>query len=371
MRDDKLTPDRVRELLREVKYPGFPRDIVSLGMLADVAVDDARISLTLRQPKGRDAVPDALREAIADRLVDTGRVVELRVASEPESSAPAPASAPASGAGRGALPSEPVALPDVRAILAVASAKGGVGKSTVATNVACGLAAAGYATGLLDADVWGPSLPILMGTDARPRAAGGQRFHPVERHGVRCVSMGFFLDDTSPVIWRGPMVSGLIRQFLADCEWGALDVLVVDLPPGTGDAQLTLAQQVRLTGAVVVTTPQDVALRDVLRGVAMFRQVQVPILGVVENMASFTCSECGEVDEIFGHGAGEEVARAAAAPLLASLPLDPAIRERGDAGVPIVLADPASPAGRAYASLSARLAVALGLPAAAEAGASA
>ena len=199
----------------------------------------------------------------------------------------------------------------------------------------------------------------MMGTDARPLAAGGNRFHPVERHGVRCISMGFFLDETSPVIWRGPMVSGLLRQFLADCEWGELDVLVIDLPPGTGDAQLTMAQQVRLAGALIVTTPQEVALRDVMRGVAMFRQLQVPILGVVENMAGFDCPGCGAHDEVFGRGGGAAVAQAAGAPLLASLPIDPAVRRAGDAGVPAALGTGAS--SSAYRGLVDSLAVTLRL----------
>jgi ATP-binding protein involved in chromosome partitioning len=234
----------------------------------------------------------------------------------------------------------------------------------VATNLACALSSIGLSVGLLDADVYGPSLPIMMGTDARPHAAGGNRFHPVERYGVRCISMGFFLDDTSPVIWRGPMVAGLVRQFLNDCVWGDLDVLVIDLPPGTGDAQLTLAQQVRLDGAVIVTTPQEVALRDVVRGVAMFRQLQIPILGVVENMSVFVCPECGDEDEIFGRGGGEMVARAADAPLLAKIPLDVRIREEGDRGRPIVLADPETGPAQAYLEVARALASRIGVAAA-------
>jgi ATP-binding protein involved in chromosome partitioning len=356
MRDDKPTADGVRRLLSDVRYPGFPRDIVSLGIVSDVRVADDAVRIELRLPGGRQVVPDALRESIETALAPTASRVSVDVAASPG------ATRPGDGApGPAAMPSEPVQVPGIRSILAVASAKGGVGKSTVAANLACGFAAAGYAAGLLDADVWGPSLPLVMGTDERPLAAGGQRFYPVERHGVRCVSMGFFLDETSPVIWRGPMVSGLIRQFLADCAWGDLDVLVVDLPPGTGDAQLTLAQQVRLSGAVIVTTPQEVALRDVVRGAAMLRQVQVPILGVVENLAGFTCSECGEEEQIFGQGGGQTVADAIGVPLLASLPIDPLVREQGDSGLPVILAAPRSVVGRSYGLLVARLAGALGL----------
>lgn len=369
MGDDKPTPESVRSLLATVRYPGFPRDLVSLGMVAEVAVAGGVARIGLRLPGGRSDVPGTLVESIAGALAPAGLVPEV-VAVQPAEAAES--AAPGSGGARGtaAMPPEPLTLPGIRAVLAVSSAKGGVGKSTVATNLACGFAASGLATGLLDADVHGPSLPIMMGTEtARPLAAGGNRFHPVEAHGVRCISMGFFLDETSPVIWRGPMVAGLIRQFLADCVWGDLDVLVVDLPPGTGDAQLTLAQQVRLAGAVVVTTPQAVALRDVLRGVAMFRQVQVPILGIVENMAGFDCPECGEHDDVFGRGGGETVARASGAPLLASLPIAPDVREGGDGGVPVALRA-GSPLARTYADLAARVATVLGIaPAARRVGA--
>ncbi len=351
MTTDKPTPESIRGTLAAVRYPGFPRDIVSLGMVADVSIEGDHAVIALRLPGGRTDVPPVLESAVADAIAPTGLRARLVVA--------APAAEPPGAPRSGPTPDQPVSLPGVRAVLAVSSAKGGVGKSTVATNLACAFAASGLRTGLLDADVHGPSLPIMMGTDARPLAAGGNRFHPVDRHGVRCISMGFFLDETSPVIWRGPMVAGLLRQFLADCEWGDLDVLVIDLPPGTGDAQLTLAQQVRLAGAVVVTTPQEVALRDVMRGVAMFRQVQVPILGVVENMAGFDCPSCGHHDDVFGRGGGEAVARAAGAPLLVSLPVDPAVRRSGDDGFPVALSD--GPLGEGYRRLARTLAGSLRL----------
>lgn len=352
MSDDNPTADLVRELLRNVRYPGFPRDIVTLGMVAEVQLAGDEATLLLRLPSGRTDVPPVLEREIAAALAPHGLRARLEIApASPTTSSPAPHAAP---------PADTIELPGVRSVLAVSSAKGGVGKSTVATNVACALARIGLRVGLLDADVYGPSLPIMMGTDARPHAAGGNRFHPVERHGVRCISMGFFLDDSSPVIWRGPMVAGLIRQFLNDCVWGDLDVLVIDLPPGTGDAQLTLAQQVRLDGALVVTTPQEVALRDVVRGVAMFRQVQVPILGVVENMSVFVCPECGEEDEIFGHGGGDLVAKAAGAPLLARIPIDVRIREEGDRGTPIVLAAPETSPALLYLDVARTVASLLG-----------
>ncbi|MBM4243420.1 MAG: Mrp/NBP35 family ATP-binding protein [Deltaproteobacteria bacterium] len=351
MSDDKPTPDLVRDLLRQVHYPGFPRDVVSLGVVGEVSVEGKEVSISLRLPGGRTDVPPVLEKEIVSALAAHG--LRARLASAVGAAAPAttrPGPAVAEGA----------ELPGVHAVIAVSSAKGGVGKSTVATNLACALSTIGLKVGLLDADVYGPSLPIMMGTDARPHAAGGNRFHPVERHGVRCVSMGFFLDDSSPVIWRGPMVAGLVRQFLNDCVWGELDVLVIDLPPGTGDAQLTLAQQVKLDGALIVTTPQDVALRDVVRGVAMFRQLQIPVLGVIENMSVFVCPECGDVEEIFGRGAGETIARAADAPLLAQIPLDVRIREEGDRGRPIVLAEPGAQPAQTYRELAHVLAARIG-----------
>ena len=355
MSDDKPTAELARELLSQVKYPGFPRDIVSLGMVTEIRVQGQDVSVALRLPGGRTDVPPVLEREVAAALAARGLRAQLTIAAAPTASA-APAGGPP-----GPAAGDAIDLPGVRAVLAVSSAKGGVGKSTVATNLACALATIGFRVGLLDADVYGPSLPIMMGTDARPLAAGGSKFHPVERYGVRCISMGFFLDESSPVIWRGPMVAGLIRQFLNDCVWGELDVLVIDLPPGTGDAQLTLAQQVRLDGALIVTTPQEVALRDVVRGVAMFRQVQVPILGVVENMSVFVCSECGEEDEIFGRGGGDIVAKASQAPLLAKIPLDVRIREEGDRGRPVVLAAPDTPPARLYRELAQTLATRLGV----------
>jgi ATP-binding protein involved in chromosome partitioning len=348
MSDDKVAAERVLALLGGVKYPGFPRDVVTLGMVAGVDVDDRTVRVRLRVPGGRPP-PDGLQAQIASALAPLGRTLEL------EAVAPAAPETPRAATANDEL------LPDVRTVLAVSSAKGGVGKSTVATNLACAFAAAGYRTGLLDADVYGPSLPILMGAHDRPSAAGGKRFHPVTRHGVRCISMGFFLDDTSPVIWRGPLVAGLLQQFLGDCVWGPLDVLVVDLPPGTGDAQLTLAQRIRITGALLVTTPQEVALRDVARGLAMFRQVQVPILGIVENMSFFRCPECGEAEALFGQGGGERLAEEAGLPILARIPLETSVREHGDAGEPIVCAGEASEAARVFTALAGRVASSLGL----------
>ena len=346
MSDHKIDEAEVRALLAGVKPRGAPRDILSLGMVESLGVSGQTVSIALRLPGGRSEVPEELDRAIREALSGLDAEVAVSVAQAAESEKES------SGAG---------GLDNVSKILAVSSAKGGVGKSTIATNLACAFAAEGLRVGLLDADVYGPSLPIMMGLDERPRAAGGKEFHPVEKFGVQCISMGFFLDDDSPVIWRGPMVAGLVQQFLGDCVWGELDVLVIDLPPGTGDAQLTLAQQVRLDGAVIVTTPQDVAIRDVVRGVAMFRQVQVPLLGVVENMSHFECSACGEQDAIFGEGGGASVAQAAGTELLAQIPLEEVVREQGDAGEPVVLAQPESSAGRELLGAAAKLRTGLAL----------
>lgn len=352
MSDDKAILERAKEALRSVTYPGFPRDIVTLGMVAGLESLDGAIRVNVRLPGGRTEVPEPLANEMAEALKPLGLGLEIRVA--------APAAKPA---GASASPPTPDAdlLPDVRAVIAVSSAKGGVGKSTVSTNLACALAAAGYRTGLLDADVYGPSLPILMGVQERPKAAGGNQFHPVERHGVKCISMGFFLDEKSPVIWRGPMVAGLLQQFLRDCVWGPLDVLVIDLPPGTGDAQLTLAQQVRVAGAVLVTTPQEVAVRDVVRGLRMFKQVQMPMLGVIENMSHFRCPSCGAEEALFGHGGGQRVAEASGLPLLARIPVEPEVRVHGDAGEPIVCAAPESESSRVFKELASELANRVGV----------
>jgi ATP-binding protein involved in chromosome partitioning len=340
-----LTPEGVREALRTVLFPGFRRDIVTLGMVGDdVRIEGGTVIVHLRPGSDRPEVLDQLRRAVdaaLRRLPGVARV-EVHVARAEE--------------GRGRDPfAARAALPGVAHVVAVASTKGGVGKSTVAVNLAVALAGDGRRVGLVDADVYGPSLPIMLGADERPRVSAARRIAPVVRHGVRLVSMGFFLDESSPVIWRGPIVMGIVRQFLHDVDWGELDVLVVDLPPGTGDAPLTLVQQVPVSGGVIVTTPQDVALLDVGRGIAMFAQVKAPVLGVVENMSGYVCPGCGTEDPVFGRGGGERLAARFGVPLLARIPLVPAVREGGDAGRPIVAAEPGHPVSRAFADLAGRV----------------
>ncbi len=338
------TPERIREALRAVRFPGFDRDIVRLGMVVDVAVDAGAVRVQLR--------PGTDKPEVLDQLA---RDVRAAVAREPGVAA-VDVQIAGAAAGRGKDPfAERAALPGVAHVVAVASAKGGVGKSTVAVNLAAALAAGGSRVGLLDADVYGPSLPIMLGTTERPQPAPNRRIAPLERYGIKLMSMGFFLDEQSPVIWRGPIVMGIIRQFLRDVDWGATDYLVVDLPPGTGDAQLTLVQQVPVSGGVIVTTPQDVALLDVGRGMAMFAQVATPVLGVVENMSGYVCPSCGTEDDVFGRGGADALAERFGVPLLARIPLVPAIREGGDRGRPLVVADPAHPASRAFTALANRV----------------
>jgi ATP-binding protein involved in chromosome partitioning len=333
------TLDDIRERLSEVLPPGLGRDIVALGMVEAINNRDGHVAIDLRPP----AMPQtSLNATVADIRRAVGALpgiedVEVRIAT-PSDQHQTPAHA--GGGQASSTMTEMVPLPHVRDIIAVASTKGGVGKSTVAVNLALALSRLGQRVGLLDADVYGPSLPIMLGLTGRPEVGENKRIFPLEKYGLRVMSIGFFLDDSSPVIWRGPLVMGLVRQFLKDVEWGELDFLVVDMPPGTGDAQLTLVQQVPLAGGIVVTTPQDVATLDVQRGVAMFQQVNTPVLGIVENMSFYQCPECGQREDVFGTGGGERIAQKFGVPLLGQIPLVPDVRCGGDDGTPIVVRHP-------------------------------
>lgn len=251
-------------------------------------------------------------------------------------------------------------IPQVRTAIAVASGKGGVGKSTTSVNLAVALSQSGARVGLLDADIYGPNLPLMMGLKEKPDVIGsGGRIDPIKRFGIKLMSIGFFLDESKPVIWRGPMVHGALQQFLRDVDWGELDYLVIDLPPGTGDAPLSLSQLIPLSGVVIVTTPQDVALQDVAKGIGMFKQLEVPIVGVIENMSAFVCPGCGARHELFGSGGGQRMADTFAIPLLGQVPLQPNVRSGGDEGQPVVLADPDSPAAQAFKAIAASVAATL------------
>jgi ATP-binding protein involved in chromosome partitioning len=257
--------------------------------------------------------------------------------------------------GAGAATHAPIGIPSVGSIIAVASGKGGVGKSTTAVNLALGLRDLGLKVGILDADIYGPSMPKLLAIREKPETIGGTRLKPIVRYGMPVMSIGFLIEEETPMIWRGPMVMSALTQMLREVEWGTLDVMVVDMPPGTGDAQLTMAQQVPLKGAVIVSTPQDLALIDARRGIAMFRRVNVPILGIVENMSTFICPKCGERTDIFGHGGARAEAKRLGVPFLGEVPLDIAIRENSDAGKPVVATIPDGPHAKAYREIAARV----------------
>jgi ATP-binding protein involved in chromosome partitioning len=246
-------------------------------------------------------------------------------------------------------------IPGVDAVIAVASGKGGVGKSTTAVNLALGLRDLGLKVGMLDADIYGPSLPKLLAIKDKPQTVGGNRLKPIERYGLTVMSIGFLIDEETPMIWRGPMVMSAITQMLRDVEWGKLDIMVVDMPPGTGDAQLTMAQQVPLKGAVIVSTPQDLALIDARRGVAMFKRVNVPVLGVVENMSYFLCPSCGTRSDIFSHGGAHKEADRLGVPFLGEVPLHMTIREKSDAGLPVVATEPDGPHAKIYRDIASRV----------------
>ncbi|HLW70416.1 MAG TPA: Mrp/NBP35 family ATP-binding protein [Candidatus Binataceae bacterium] len=334
--------------LARVSYPGYSIDLVALGIIEEVTPNDAGgFAVTLRNAGDKEATLKEIARRVHEALAhDLGVAkIEFKVHKiEPELG---------EKTGR-------TRLAGTRWVVAVASGKGGVGKSTVAANLAVALSRLGYKVGLLDADIYGPSVPMMFGVAGeKPRSAGGQSFFPIEKFGIKLISIGFFLTDKTPVIWRGPMVMSAVRQFLQDTLWGTQDFLIVDLPPGTGDAQLTLAQLVELDGVVIVTTPQDVALADALRAVRMFRQVHCPLLGVVENMSYFTCPDCGEREDLFGHGGGEKMGRAEALELLAALPLYAEIRAAGDSGTPITLRQPEHPSSLAFVELARRVAAAM------------
>jgi ATP-binding protein involved in chromosome partitioning len=339
------SPQDLLEALKQVKYPGFSRDIVSFGLVRDIQIGAKGVVVDLAPISGNDEIVGAIRAEVAAVLERAAQQpVEVRVEQAPR---PAPG-----GAG---VPRARTPIEGVRHIVAVASGKGGVGKSTVAVNLACALVGLGYRVGLLDADVYGPSVPMMLGLEAKPEVREDRRIVPVETRGLKAISMGMFLGERTPVIWRGPMVTKLITEFFRKVEWGELDYLILDLPPGTGDAQLTVAQQVPLAGGVIVTTPQDVALLDVKRGITMFEQVNAPVLGVIENMSYHLCSGCGSRHEIFGHGGGQQMARESGVPFLGEIPLLAAIREAGDRGVPIVVADPQHPQSRAFFDVAAAI----------------
>lgn len=333
---------RAWEVLREVKFPGMSRDIVSFGFVDGVVAegDDLGVALviTTQQRSSAEAVQDEVRQRLSSALegVNVRVALDVRMPDAPAQQAVA---------------QSPDLIPGVAKVIAVASGKGGVGKSTVAANLAVRLGQMGHRVGLLDADIYGPSMPMMFGIDSKP-VVHGNRLQPFERHGVKLMSLGFILEVDTPVIWRGPMVMKAIEQLLGDVDWGELDMMIIDMPPGTGDAQLTISQRVSLAGAVIVSTPQDIALIDARKGLAMFQKVDVPVLGIIENMSGFVCPHCNETTDIFKRDGGKNTAELLGCPFLGAIPLDPAIVAGGDAGVPIVVSAPEGPHAEAFGAVA-------------------
>ncbi|MFV2072835.1 MAG: P-loop NTPase [Thermoanaerobaculales bacterium] len=347
-----LTQHQVLEILHEIQAPGGSSSLVESGAVRQLEVEDGHVRIQLAVQAPHPGVASEVRAAVEEALanVDGVETTEVRVQPLLATVQPGPA------ASSEPSPTWADKIPGVRHVIAVASGKGGVGKSTVSANLALAAAALGHRVGLLDADIYGPSQQMMMGTESAPAGDPEGRIHPVEAPGgVKVMSFGFFVDPDQPVIWRGPLLQKALEQFIGDVNWGDLDYLVVDLPPGTGDVTLTLCQNVPMAGAVIVTTPQDVALIDARKGLHMFRKLDVPVLGIIENMAFYTCPECGHVDNIFGSGGGKRTAEELEIPFLGSVPLDPAIVTGGDQGTPVVIERPDSPAARAFRELTQNL----------------
>ncbi|MFQ5972395.1 MAG: Mrp/NBP35 family ATP-binding protein [Alphaproteobacteria bacterium] len=345
--------EQVRTALGGVTDPGSGKSIVELDMVSGVVIRDGNVGFSIEIDPARAQEMEPVRKAAEDAVLalpGVSSVTAVLTADRPAATAGArqPHAATPS-------PGRRDLAPDVDKIVAIASGKGGVGKSTTAVNLALALSRLERSVGLLDADIYGPSMPRMMGIREKPQSPDGKRILPLENHGVRVMSMGFMVPEDTPMIWRGPMVMGALEQMLRDVEWGRLDILVVDMPPGTGDAQLTMAQRVPLAGAVIISTPQDIALLDARKGLNMFKRVDVPVLGIIENMSYFACPHCGERSEIFGHGGAREEAARLGCDFLGEIPLDIDIRRTSDDGQPIVASRPDSPLAGAYAAIAERV----------------
>ena len=385
-RDDTALAKAVREALRRVKGPDLTGSIVDQGLVSPITVSDGTAMFSIAVPAERAKELAPLQQA-AKQVAETVEGIEramvvLTAERKPDGDRPAPPAAPplqgddvrastmpppASATPRSPAPAPPgkgasELPPGVSHIIAVASGKGGVGKSTTAVNLAAALKLEGMRVGILDADIYGPSMPRLLGLSRRPKAGANGNLQPLVAHGMKIMSMGLLVEEDTPMIWRGPMVIQALTQMLRQVDWGVkegapdpLDVIVIDMPPGTGDIALSLAQTVPLTGAVIVSTPQDLALIDARKGIGMFDRVNVPVLGIVENMSQFVCPRCGEVSSIFGHGGARHEAEARGLPFLGEVPLEMAIRESADAGVPVTLARPDGPHAGAYRAIAAQV----------------
>ena len=343
---EKITREQILAALAKLRLPDGTQDIVAAGLISDIVIANNRVMFAITADQAQSAAFEPLRRE-AERIVASLPGVEkVMVALTAERRQAPPKTANLKGG-----------IPGLRHIVAVASGKGGVGKSTMAVNLALALKANGLRVAILDADVYGPSLPKLLAITGKPRAADaqGKLMQPMEAYGLKVMSMGFLVPEDTPMIWRGPMVMSALMQMLRDVTWGEIDIMIVDMPPGTGDAQLTLAQQTPLSGAVIVSTPQDLALLDARKGLNMFRKVSVPVLGIIENMSYFMCTKCGERHEIFGHGGAREEARRMGVPFLGEVPVDREVRARSDAGEPIVAAEPDGAHARIFRQIAAEV----------------
>jgi ATP-binding protein involved in chromosome partitioning len=350
----------VVKVLEKIRDPASGRNVIEAGLIEGIALKGRHATFTLEVPAARGESAEPLRKACEEAVAQIPGILSVTAVltahreRNPRATAPPPR-----GHAHDHGPAQAErSVAGVKAVIAVASGKGGVGKSTVAVNLALGLAALGLKTGLLDCDIYGPSVPRLLGITGKPRSAGNKLL-PIVKFGLKAMSIGFLVEEDKPMIWRGPMVQSAITQMLGDVDWAPLDVLVVDMPPGTGDAQLTLVQRVPLKGAVIVSTPQDLALIDARKALAMFRRTEVPVLGIIENMSVFICPHCGQESHIFGHGGARQIASQLGCDFLGEIPLVPSIRETSDAGTPVVATAPFGPEAQAFAVIAQQIAVKL------------
>jgi len=347
-----ISKEAIQAALQAIKDPATGKDVLAAGIVRALNVDGTTLRYVMEVEADRATAMQAVKDSVdtALRGIDgVGEVAGVMTAHTPEKAPPS--LKPAQG---GAKPKAepPKRIPGVDRMIAVASGKGGVGKSTVTSNLAAALAAEGRKVGILDADIYGPSQPRMMGAKGMPDSPDGRKMIPAEQHGVKVISMGLMMREDDAVVWRGPMLMSALMQMLGQVEWGELDILLLDLPPGTGDVQITLAQKAALNAAIIVSTPQDIALLDARKGISMFRKVGVPILGMIENMSTHVCSKCGHEEHIFGHGGVAEEARRQGAPLMGEIPLGLAVREAGDKGVPVVISDPDSLQAQAFRKIA-------------------
>ncbi len=355
----RVSEDDVLEALRRIGDPARDGNVVDLGMITGLAVRDGNVAFSIEIEPERAPEMESLRRACEQVVAGLPGALSVTAVLTAERAAPAPQQQPQQQPGgqaprigrHGSAGNQKMELPGIKAVVAVASGKGGVGKSTVTVNLAVSLHRLGLKVGILDADIYGPSMPRMLGISGQPRS-DGDKLETMRGHGVACMSIGFLVDPDQPTIWRGPMVMGALEQLLGDVKWGELDLLLVDMPPGTGDAQLTMAQKVPLVGAIIVSTPQDIALIDARKGLNMFRQTQVPVMGMIENMSYFHCPSCGHRSEIFGHGGARETAAELDCDFLGEIPLHISLRETSDAGTPIAASAPDSVEAQAFMAIA-------------------